>query len=40
MLPDNTLERACDHHRRAVLAMDVVPAGAESAPCLAGQFSR
>ena len=40
MPPNNTLERACGHSGRAVLAMDGVLAGAEWAPCLAAQLGR
>ena len=37
---NNALERSWGHRGRAVLAMDGVLAGAESAPCLAAQLSR
>jgi hypothetical protein len=40
LTPNNTLERACVHRGRAVLAMDGVLAGAEWAPCLAAQLGR
>jgi hypothetical protein len=40
MRPNNALERSGDYRGRAVLAMDGVLAGAESAPCQAAQLSR
>jgi hypothetical protein len=40
MTANNTLERACAHRDRVVLAMNCVLAGAEWARCLAAQLSR
>ena len=40
MLPNNTFERSDDHCGRAVLAMNCVLGGAESALCLAAQLGR
>ena len=40
MPSNNALERACSHEGRAVLAIDGVLAGADSAPCLAAQLGR
>ena len=39
-MPNNAFERPSGHCGRAVLAMNCVLGGAESAPCLAAQLGR
>ena len=40
MPSNNTLERSCGYHGRAVLAIDCVLAGADWAACQAAQLNR
>jgi hypothetical protein len=40
MTANNTLHRTGKHRGRTVLAMDCVLAGAQLAPCLAGELGR